>query len=310
MSGGHSVKTSWGTVSVDALTCFRKEFQVYFPPALLASGVAYLCIYLLQTIREKLVITHSYESAMEPERFVVPRLLFALGRTFVSSGEWWVVWVVFTFMLASVAVRMLQERKPTDATIGMGEAFRFVRSSRLGDLIRVSALAGIATALFTIFLVPLLLRPLPLLLFQLHLLHDYLIVYDWATAAVTLLFFALMTKIALAVPELVDDQGVTIAQAIRNSTMATAGWEVFFLLEFGVIGLIGGTLYFAGKDLLEGSWKHGQLTATGFELMLAAFTILLASIALALLAIVQSLTYVSARYGTAPALGKIENREV
>jgi len=52
------------------------------------------------------------------------------------------------------------------------------------------------------------------------------------------------------------------------------------------------------------------LTATGFELMLAAFTILLASIALALLAIVQSLTYVSARYGTAPALGKIENREV
>ena len=50
--------------------------------------------------------------------------------------------------------------------------------------------------------------------------------------------------------------------------------------------------------------------STGFELMLAAFTILLASIALALLAIVQSLTYVSARYGTAPALGKIENREV
>jgi hypothetical protein len=82
MSGGHSVKTSWGTVSVDALTCFRKEFQVYFPPALLASGVAYLCIYLLQTIREKLVITHSYESAMEPERFVVPAFAFRAGKNF------------------------------------------------------------------------------------------------------------------------------------------------------------------------------------------------------------------------------------
>ena len=61
---------------------------------------------------------------------------------------------------------------------------------------------------------------------------------------------------------------------------------------------------------MEGSWKHGQLTPTGFELMLAAFTILLASVALALLAIVQSLINLSARYGTAPALGKVEIREV
>jgi hypothetical protein len=290
--------------------CFRKEFQIYFPPALLASGVAYLCIYLLQTVREKLVITHSYESAMEPERFVVPRLLFALGRTFISSIEWWVVWLAFTFMLASVAVKMLQESQPTDATIGIGEAFRLVRRRRLGDLIGVSALAGVATALFTIFLVPLLLRPLPLLLFQLHLLHHYLIIYDWTTAAVTLLFSALVTKMVLAVPELVDDHSVTIGQAIRNSIMATAGWEVFFLLEFGVLGLVGGTLYFAGKDLLQSSWKNGQLTATGFELMLAAFTVLLASLALALLAIVQSLIYRSVRYGAAPLLGKAEDREV
>jgi hypothetical protein len=183
--------------------------------------------------------------------------------------------------------------------MGIGQAFRLVRSRRLGDLIGISALAGVATALFNIFLLPLFLRPLPLLLFQLHLLHDYLIVYDWATAAVTLIFFALVAKMALAVPELVDDQSVTIGQAIRNSIMATAGWEVFFLLEFGALGLVGGTLYFAGKDLLAGSLNNGQLTATGFELMLAAFTVLLASIALALLAIVQSLVYLSVRYGAA-----------
>jgi membrane-anchored glycerophosphoryl diester phosphodiesterase (GDPDase) len=118
-----------------------------------------------------------------------------------------------------------------------------------------------------------------------------------------------VTKIALAVPELVDDQSVTIGQAIRNSIMATAGWEVFFLLEFGVLGLVGGTLYFAGKDLLEGSWKHGQLTQTGFELMLAAFTILLASLTLSLLAIVQSRIYLSVRYGAALPLVKAENCE-
>jgi hypothetical protein len=309
MNGGQSVKTSWRAVTVHALTCFRNEFQVYFPPALLASGLAYLIIYFLQTIREKLVITPPYESAMEPERFVVPRLLFALGRTFVSAVEWWVVWLVLSFMLASVAIRMLQESQTTDATISIGQAFRIARSRRLGDLIGFSALVGVATTLFTIFLVPLLLRPLPLLLLPLHLLRDYLMIYDWANAAVTLVFAALVTKIAFAVPELLDDQGITLGQAIRNSIMATAGWELFFLLEFGVLGLIGGILYFAAKNLLEGSWKHGQLTATGFELMLAAFTILLASLALALFAIAQSLIYLSARYGTAPALVKAEIRE-
>jgi hypothetical protein len=192
---------------------------------------------------------------------------------------------------------------------GIGQAFRHVRSRRLGDLIGISALAGVATALFNIFLLPLLLRPLPLLLFQLHLLHDYLIVYDWATAAVTLIFFSQVANMALAVPELVDEQSVTIGQAIRNSIMATAGWEVFLLLEFGALGLVGGTLYFAGKDLLAGSLNNGQLTATGFELMLAAFTVLLASIALALLAIVQSLVYLSVRYGASHPLIKAENCE-
>lgn len=310
MSGGYSVKTSWRDVSVHALTCFRKEFQVYFPPALLGSGVAYLCIYFLETLREKLIITPSFESAMEPERFIVPRFLYALARASIWTIEWWAVWLVFAFILASVALRMVQKSQSSDAAMGLGEAFRVVRARRFGTLIAVSALAGVATTLFTIFLVPLLLRPLPVLLFQLNLFHDYLIIYNWASAAVMLLFSALVTKMTLAVPELVDGQNVSIGQAIRNSIMATAGWEVFFLLEFGVLGLVGGTLYFAGKDLLEGSWKHGQLTQTGFELMLAAFTILLASLALSLLAIVQSRIYLSVRYGAALPLVEAGNGEV
>ena len=72
-----------------------------------------------------------------------------------------------------------------------------------------------------------------------------------------------MTKIALAVPELVDDQSVTIGQAIRNSIMATAGWEVFFLLEFGVLGLVGGTLYFAGGLDPLADWCAQHLESKG-----------------------------------------------
>jgi membrane-anchored glycerophosphoryl diester phosphodiesterase (GDPDase) len=111
-------------------------------------------------------------------------------------------------------------------------------------------------------------------------------------------------------PELVFDQNISAGQAMRNSIRATAGWEVFFLLEFGVLCLLGGTLYFIGADLLEASWKHGQLTLTGYELMLAAFTVLLASLALTLLSISQSLVYLSLKRDATPSFAKIEEREM
>ena len=310
MNVSDSRKPTWGYVCAQTLKRFREEFQVYFPPALLASVVAYLCIYLLQSVREKLVVPPSFESAMEPERFAVPRFLYALGRASIWSIQWWVVWLVFAFMLASVALKMLRESQSTDAKMGIGEAFRLVRSRRAVALTGISVLGGAAMAVFSIFLLPLLLRPLPLLLFQLNLFHDYLIAYDWATVALTLLFAALLAKMTLAIPELVDDQNVSIDQSIRNSIKATAGWEVFFFLEFGILGLVGGTLYFAGKDLLGGSWKHGQLTSTGYALMLAAFTVLLSGVALTLLAIVHSLVYVSLRYTTAPAPNEMPASDV
>jgi hypothetical protein len=74
--------------------------------------------------------------------------------------------------------------------------------------------------------------------------------------------------------------------------------------------LLGGAFYFAGKNILETSWKHGQLTITGYELMLAAFTILLAGLALALLAIAHSLVYISSRYGIEVSAAETVDSEI
>jgi hypothetical protein len=213
-------------------------------------------------------------------------------------------------MLASVALRMVQKSQSTDAAIGLGEAFRNICGRRLGAVITLSTLAGLGTVLFSVFLLPLLLRPLPLLLFRLHLFDYYSSTFWWVTLVFTLIFAALLNKMFLAVPELVFDQNISFGTAIRNSISATAGWEVFFLLEFGALGLLGGILYFLCGDLLEGSWKHGQLTQTGYQLMLAAFTVLLASLALTLLSISQSLVYVSLRPDATPPLVASEDLQV
>ena len=304
-----AVKPSRGRVATEALRRFRAEFQVYFPAAFVASLVAYLCVYLLESIREKLVIAPSYESVMEPERYAMPRLLYALGRTSLESFQWWVVWTVFVFMLASVALRLLQESYPTGA-LPIGEAFKLARTRRLGPLLGASALAAVAITLFSVFLLPVLLRPLPLLVYQFDLFRSYRTAYNWATAALTLFFAALLAKMSLAIPDLIDDENVSIGQSFRNSIRATAGWEIFFFLEFGILGLVGGTLYFAGQDLLAQRLKHDLLTSSGYELTLAALTILLASVALTLLTLVHSLVYISIRYGTATPLVKTVDAEI
>jgi len=310
MNTVYAVKPSRGYVGSQTVARFRSEFQVYFPPALLASSVGYLCVYFLQLLREKLVVRPSYESIMEPSRFAIPRFLYALGRTSIWSIQCWVVWLVFTLMLAAVALRALQERQSPDATMTMSAAFQLVCRRRLVSLVGLSCLAGVASTLFNIFLLPLLLRPLPLVLLQLNLLDHYLIAYSLTTAALTLLFAALLAKITLAIPDLVDDQNVLLGQSIRKRIAATTGWEVFFFLEFGLLSLVGGALYFVGENLLKTSWSQGQLTLTGYQLMLAAFTILLTGLALVLLAIAHSLVYVSLRYGAEPSLVETTNDEV
>src|SRR5215831_10517522 len=167
MSAPYAATASWKDVSLDALACFRREFQIYFPAALLASAFAYLCVYLLQSIQEKLIVTHSFQSAMEPGQLEIRRLFFALGTNSILSIQWWAVWLAFVFLLSSVAFRMLLKHQLNEATIGLGEAFRIVRNRRFGELMALSSLVGVGMALFNFFLVPLLLRPLLLLLFAL-----------------------------------------------------------------------------------------------------------------------------------------------
>lgn len=290
-------KPTWGYICAQTLRCFREQFQVYFPAGVLACTFAYCCNYGLQWISNKLVISRSFESTMEPEHLAIQHFAYAVGRVSIWSIQLWIVWLVFTFVLATFAVKMLQDRHSTGSPMKIAEAFRLVRGGHLGSLVGISALAGTVTALFSILLMPLLLRPLPLLLMQLDLLDSYFAAFKRAGAALILLFAALLTKMALAFPELVDDQSASLGGAIRNSIKATAGWELFFVLDFGILGLFGGILYTAGSSFLEQSWKHEQLSSAGYEMLLAAFSVILAALAITLLAITYSILYVALRYG-------------
>lgn len=302
MNGAKTVRPSWGYIVKETLRCFRMQFQVYFPGTVLACAVASCCIYGLQWLSNKLVISHSFESIMEPEHSAtIQRFAYAVGRVSIWSIQIWIVWLVVTFALATFAVKMLQDRHSTGSPMKIADAFHLAGNSRRGVLIEISALAGTVTALFSILFVPVLLRPLPLLLMQLDV--DYLVALKWARAALILLFAALMTKMALAVPELVDDQNASLGGSIRNSIKATAGWEIFIVLYFGVLGLVGGVLHSSGSDFLKRFW-HEHLSFAGYLILLAAFTTILAALAITLFAITYSILYLELRCGNSEAMAE------
>src|SRR5690349_12520129 len=93
-------KPTWSNVCAQTLRCFRGQFQVYFPASVLACACAYCCNYGLEWIRNKFVISHSFETVMEPEHLAIQRFAYAIGRVSIWSVQLWIAWLVFTFVLA------------------------------------------------------------------------------------------------------------------------------------------------------------------------------------------------------------------
>lgn len=302
-------RLTWLDICTQTILRFRAQFQYYFPPVLLVSAIAYPCIYGLQWAHDKFAALPSYESAMDPARFPIPHFIYVAARLSIWPIQLWVVWLVFTFVLAIFAVKMLHDRQTAESPMKIGEAFRLVRARRLGSLVSISALAGAATGLFNILLIPMLLRPVPLLLRQLRVFSDYFVIFGWIRTAFLLIFAALLTKMALAVPELVDDPDASLGGSIRNSIKATAGWELFFVLMFAISGLVGGILYTVGSAFLDESVQNSQLSSTGNGMLLAAFIIALAALAITLLAITYSVLYVGLRYGRFEPISESEAAE-
>ena len=84
-------KPTWGYICAQTLRCFREQFQVYFPAGVLACTFAYCCNYGLQWISNKLVISRSFESTMEPEHLAIQHFAYAVGRVSIWSIQHWMV---------------------------------------------------------------------------------------------------------------------------------------------------------------------------------------------------------------------------
>jgi hypothetical protein len=96
------------------------------------------------------------------------------------------------------------------------------------------------------------------------------------------LICVVLAKMALGVPELVEDHDIAPGRAVRNSLVATMGWEWAFAVLFFAIAAAGCAIDLLLDAVFQSNMQFQQLTALGREAIQGARRTILSASALML----------------------------
>jgi hypothetical protein len=136
-----------------------------------------------------------------------------------------------------------------------------------------------------------------------------LIAAKFINAVIMILICAMLAKMALGVPELVDDHDITPGKAVRNSLVATLGWEWFFAVLFSVIAAAGFAIDYFFDLIFHDSMQYQQLNPVGREVIRGGLQTILIASALMLATTMFTNLYFFLRYGAETAGSEEEPME-
>ncbi|PYP87031.1 MAG: hypothetical protein DMG65_17635 [Candidatus Angelobacter sp. Gp1-AA117] len=199
---------------------FAKTYSIYhqtlFWVGLPAGFLAYLARYLLRPLQHKL-LAHVVTSSPWGMYWA-----WAVNDSikFVQQGAYWTISALF---FAAVAANII--RRQDEDNRPLSDGYSSVRD-RFGAVIGISVLSWIIMFVFGHVLTN---GFLWLLMYSRHIYPNWLFV-DICYYVPQLAVAGLLSRVALAVPELMDDPHVSLSQAVRNSIRKTEDWERFLLL--------------------------------------------------------------------------------
>jgi len=288
----------------------RSKFHQYFPALFLVCAIAYCAYFFLESASHSLLqpVRPAY-SIFEPRPplFLSNPLLRMLLRLLFLLAESFVCWAAFVFSLAALSGAMLNERKDP-AQVRLSAAFQRV-SSRWGALVVLSFFAAGISTLFYEFVRPIFFRPLMAIFYSGLSPQSALTVSKIVDAVSVILICVILAKTALGVTELLDDHDIPPGRAVRNSLVATLGWEWFFVLLFLVIAAAGFAIDLFFDAVFHKSVQYQQLSALGREVIRGALRTVFAASALMLVTTMFARLYFILRYNEeiCPAEERLEN---
>ena len=250
----------WRDLLVRTYSLYGARFRTLFLIAVTASLFAYLCHFIQRTVI----------GLMSSGGWLPPRH-YAAVVTAVALFQQAAYWVISGFFFAAIASHVLRapisEKPPLVA-----DAFAAV-GRRIGP---VAAAAVVTWAAF----VPgrgILCFAILAILDRLRLLDNPTLVTA-ATGVVLLLLGGLLSRLALGIPILMDNPGISIREALRRSVVKTEGWELFFTLFLAKVTVLGYAAYGLVRLALTNLADRGMLRAEAYPWVQSLLYICIAAI--------------------------------
>lgn len=232
---------TWGYVLARSYELYAKRFWTYFRMALLPATIALfvrsLVLLIAQQLRGMGWLGHKW----------------SLG-TSLTLAEQGLYWVTSAFFFAAVAANVLSDEDGD--SVPFSDAYSKARE-RLGGVIVV------ALIVWTLFIVT---RGLALLaIFEvLQRVRSHWIVQMIAFLLPIWLIAGLLSRLGLAIPELINNPKTSISAAIRSSIRKTENWEPFFMAFLAKSAILGYGAYWLGNSALDWLWGQGALNETSY----------------------------------------------
>lgn len=288
MSSVDRHQLTWGFLLAQTYQLYAQRFWIFFrigvPPALV--------VYLLgQGVRSfiRYLLLHGLLNLDQ-----VSIDVWAVVIDFVSGALYW---LVSTIYFAAIAVNVLEdaehELKPWRSKTPfefMTNAYYKVRQ-RFGSLLAVGCFTWIlfflGRAVISLAMFPLVSR-----LLARPGAYNHLAVLSLLFSVPILVFAGfLLSKLSLAVPELMDNFGMPVRESFRNSIRKTKGWEsffIFFVIKSGVAAYI---IYWVVQRGLSELWNRTQMSESFYYWLASAVYIAIAAMVESPLFIAFSILY-------------------
>jgi hypothetical protein len=252
-------KLTWSSLLTQSYGLYREQFWTLFRVALLPALLAYLWRYVYRTAGHRMAAMGWISSESSGLA-----LLIVWGWV---NGAFY--WISSSFFFASVAANIVTERGETKPLIS--DAFTRARA-------RIGAVSVVALLCWTIFWLGRAASAFALW----NILHRLRIRPSFygsiLLVSIPLLLIAgLLSRLALAIPVLMNKPVASLREALQTSVRKTEGWELFFIMFLAKSAILGFGLYWLGNYGLDWLWEHGTLNATTYPWVAQTLYICLAA---------------------------------
>lgn len=258
-SPGDEDKLTWKALLRKTYSIYRERFWTLFRVGLPAGFLAYLARHLLGPLGRKLLALPTS----------VPLYWVAYESVkFVRQGAYWIISAMFFAAVASNVIGREYEDRPP-----LSDGYSAVRA-RLGAVIGLGLLSWILMFIFGQLLMS---GFLWLLMYRRHIYPSgtFMEICFYVTQ---LLVAGLLSRVALAVPELMDDPKVPLRQAVRNSIRKTENWEPFFIVFLVKSAIWAYAVYWLAERGFHDLWHRTSISATTYDWIVWAVYICIAAV--------------------------------